>query len=57
MRMVTENTNIWKSFREKHLDSILKEIKSEYDITIVENPVKSGNTKSWIVTQKGTTFN
>lgn len=52
MRMVTENTNIWKSFREKHLDSILKEIKSEYGITIVENPVKSGNTKSWIVLDK-----
>ena len=56
MYMVTKNTNAWRGFRDVHLDSILQEIKEKFGITIVENPVKSGNTKSWIVTQKGTTF-
>lgn len=50
MYMVTKNTNTWRGFRDVHLDSILQEIKEKFDITIVENPVKSGNTKSWIVT-------
>ena len=49
MHMVTKNTNAWRGFRDVHLDSILQEIKEKFGITIVENPVKSGNTKSWVV--------
>lgn len=49
MHMVTKNTNAWRGFRDVHLDSILQEIKEKFDITIVENPVKIGNTKSWVV--------
>ena len=49
MYMVTKNTNIWKSFRDKDLDIVLQEIKSEHGIQIVKCNNNVGSTKSWVV--------